>query len=108
MDCSLPSSSVHEILQARILEWVAISLSGNLPNPGIEHGSPVLQGDSLPSEPSGKPDHWYKLKKKKKFKLLLIYPDLFYKAKIFNGFPHGKGRCHAAHTKDTVLTLTAK
>ena len=27
MDCSLPSSSVHGILQARILEWVAISLS---------------------------------------------------------------------------------
>ena len=26
MDCSLPSSSVHGILQARILEWVAISL----------------------------------------------------------------------------------
>ena len=24
MDCSLPGSSVHEILQARILEWVAI------------------------------------------------------------------------------------
>ena len=28
MDCSLPGSSVHEILQARILEWVAISFSG--------------------------------------------------------------------------------
>ena len=28
MDCSLPSSSVHGILQARILEWVAIPLSG--------------------------------------------------------------------------------
>ena len=27
MDCSLPGSSVHEILQARILEWVAISVS---------------------------------------------------------------------------------
>ena len=27
MDCSLPGSSVHVILQARILEWVAISLS---------------------------------------------------------------------------------
>ena len=27
MDCSPPSSSVHEILQARILEWVAISFS---------------------------------------------------------------------------------
>ena len=27
MDCSLPGSSVHEILQARILEWLAISFS---------------------------------------------------------------------------------
>ena len=28
MDCSLPGSSVHGILQAGILEWVAISFSG--------------------------------------------------------------------------------
>ena len=27
MDCSPPGSSVHEILQARILEWVAVSFS---------------------------------------------------------------------------------
>ena len=27
VDCSLPDSSVHGILQARILEWVAISSS---------------------------------------------------------------------------------
>ena len=27
MDCSRPGSSVHAILQARILEWVAISFS---------------------------------------------------------------------------------
>ena len=27
MDCSLPGSSVHEILQARILEWVAMPCS---------------------------------------------------------------------------------
>ena len=27
MDCSLPGYSVHEIFQARILEWVAISFS---------------------------------------------------------------------------------
>ena len=27
MDCSPPGSSVHGILQARILEWVAISFS---------------------------------------------------------------------------------
>ena len=28
MDCSLPSSSVHRISQARVLEWVTISFSG--------------------------------------------------------------------------------
>ena len=28
---------------------------GDLPNPGIEPGSPTLQADALPSEPSGKP-----------------------------------------------------
>ena len=27
MDCSLPGSSVHGIVQARVLEWVAISFS---------------------------------------------------------------------------------
>ena len=37
MDHSLPGSSVHGILQARILEWAATSLGG-LPNPGIEPG----------------------------------------------------------------------
>ena len=30
MDCSLPGSSVHRILQARTLEWVAISFSNNV------------------------------------------------------------------------------
>ena len=31
---------------------------GDLPNPGIEPGSPTLQADPLPSEPPGKPDWW--------------------------------------------------
>ena len=55
MDCSLPGSSVHEILQARILEWVAIPSPGDLPDPGIESGSPALQVDALQSELQGKP-----------------------------------------------------
>ena len=33
MDCSLPVSSVYGILQARILEWVAMSFSGELSRP---------------------------------------------------------------------------
>ena len=47
--------TVHEILQARILEWVAFpfSLEG-LPNPGVEPWSPTLQVDCLPFEPQGK------------------------------------------------------
>ena len=50
--------TVHGILQARILEWVAFPFSrspGDLPNPGIEPRYPTLQADSLPAEPWGKP-----------------------------------------------------
>ena len=36
MDCSPPGSSVHGILQARILEWVARPSSGDLPDPRTE------------------------------------------------------------------------
>ena len=51
--CSLPGSSVRAILQARVLEWVAVPSPGDLPNPGIEPGFPTLQADALPSEPPG-------------------------------------------------------
>ena len=37
MNCIPPGSSVHGILQVRILEWVAPA--GDLPNPGTEPGS---------------------------------------------------------------------
>ena len=33
--------SVHEIFQVRILEWVAISFSGDLPDPGMEPVPPM-------------------------------------------------------------------
>ena len=47
---SPPGSYVRGILQARILEWVAVSSSRGLPNPGIElaaPSAPALQSDSL-------------------------------------------------------------
>ena len=47
--------TIHGILQARILEWVAFPFSGNLANPEIKPRSPALQADSLPAEPQGKP-----------------------------------------------------
>ena len=55
MDCSVPGSSVHGMLQVRILEWVAIPFSRGSSQLGIEPGSPTLQADSLPSKPPGKP-----------------------------------------------------
>ena len=61
IDCSPPGSSVHEILQARILEWAAHSLLQEgedlqkiFPTQGLNLGLPTLQADSLASEPLGK------------------------------------------------------
>ena len=74
MDCSPPGSSVHGILQARILEWVAISFSRgssqprDLHNPGIKPRSPTLWktiyrlshqgslGETFYHEENGKPE----------------------------------------------------
>ena len=49
--CDPPGSSLHEISQAGILEWVAIFFSRASPKPEIKLGSPALQADSLPTEP---------------------------------------------------------
>ena len=51
MDCCLPGSSVHGILQARILEWVAIPFSREASPPR----SPALQVYSLLSQLPAKP-----------------------------------------------------
>ena len=51
---SPPGSSIHEILQARMLEWVVIS-PGDLPNLGIQLGSPALEADSLALSHQGSP-----------------------------------------------------
>ena len=55
MNCSPPGSSVHGILQARMLEWVAILFSREPSQPRAPTWFPVLQAVSLPSELSGKP-----------------------------------------------------
>ena len=47
----------HGISQARILEWVAIPFSRDIPNPGIEPRFSTLQADSLPAEPKRKPQN---------------------------------------------------
>ena len=58
MDCSPPGSSVHGISQERILVWIAISSSRDLPDPGSKPTSlvsPELAGGFFTTEPPGKP-----------------------------------------------------
>ena len=50
VDCSPPDSSVYEILQARILEWVATSFSRGSSRPRNRTQVSALQADSLPTE----------------------------------------------------------
>ena len=55
IDCSLPGSSVHGILQARILEWVAMTFSRESAEPGIEPESPALQTNPYHLSRQGSP-----------------------------------------------------
>ena len=57
--CDPMDYTVHGILQARIMEWIAFPYPGDLPNPGIEPRSPTMQADSLPAGPPGKPYSYY-------------------------------------------------
>ena len=54
MDCSLPGSSVHGILQEY---WSGLPFppAGDLPHPGIKPVAPASAGGSFTTEPSGKP-----------------------------------------------------
>ena len=44
-----------KVKKKKILEWVAISFSSNLPDPGIRLGSPALQADFSPLSHLGSP-----------------------------------------------------
>ena len=60
MDCSPPGSSVHGILQARKLEWVAILPPGDLRNTGMEPASlvpPALAARFFTTVPPGKSNY---------------------------------------------------
>ena len=55
MDCSLTGFSVHEILQAIILQWVAIPFSMGTSWPRDRTQASCIAADSLPPEPPEKP-----------------------------------------------------
>ena len=49
--CDPVAYTVHGLLQARILEWVAFSISRQCSQPRDQSRSPAFQADSLPEEP---------------------------------------------------------
>ena len=57
MDCGPRDSSLHGILQARILEWVAISSSRGSFQPRNPAQVSCIAGRFFTAEPSGKPEH---------------------------------------------------
>ena len=73
MGCSLPGSSVHGILAARILEWIAISFSRESFPPRTQTQVSTLQADSLSTELQGK--------------LIYIYIYNYMCIQIYMGFP---------------------
>ena len=48
VDCSLPGSSVHGIMLARILQWVVFSMPGHVSDSGIEPTSPMAPAGEKP------------------------------------------------------------
>ena len=75
MDCS-PPGSFHGILQARILEWIAMPFSRGS-SQLKEPESPSLQADSLPPKPPGKPCITSrKSHLKAQFWLPLVFPQI--------------------------------
>ena len=56
--CSLPGASVHGILQARLLEWLPFPSPCDLPDPGIEPGSPACRQTLYWLSYKGSPSNW--------------------------------------------------
>ena len=60
MDCSLPDSTVHGIIPARIQNKLSFLSPGDLPDPGFKLVSPACllhsQADSLPLGNLGSPN----------------------------------------------------
>jgi len=57
-DCSLLGSSIHGILQTRILEWVAMFSSRESSQPRDQNRVSCITGGFFTTEPLGKPKTW--------------------------------------------------
>ena len=79
MDCSLPGSSIHGILQQEYWSGVSFPSPEDLPVPGIKPRSPALQADSLPSEPEAGFTHFLASQAQASCLIFLAFSLLIYK-----------------------------
>ena len=96
MDCSLPGSFVHGILQARILEWVAITpFQGIFPaqglNPGLLHCRQILYHLSHQGRPKFPPTFHISASKHLSDYFLTEKQDFIPKFVLENMFTSGMG-----------------
>ena len=77
MDCRLPGSSVHGILQPRILGWVAVPFSRDLLDSRIKSGLHFRQSFLL-FEPPGKPLWRYRLLQNTEYSFPCYTPVLWW------------------------------
>ena len=98
MDCTSPDSSVHGILQAGILEWVAVSSSRGSSQPRDQtHNSCVsyIAGGFFTTEPLEE-------------LLTQAYVSLIKNKTILNIFLKNQWRVHKCVTYQTVVVLVAE
>ena len=69
MDCSSPGFSFMGFSSQEEESGLTFPSPGDLPDPGIEPQSPVLEADSLPTELTGKPNKILKMPPKKLLEL---------------------------------------
>ena len=91
-DCSPPGSSVHGILQARILEWVAMPSSRGSSQPRDQthvSSSLALAGSSLPLAPPGKPINAFTSHKQRRTCLVFHSSHEFHLSDKFSSIQYG-------------------
>ena len=90
MNCTPPDSSVHEILQARILEWVARS-PGDLPDPNSKSEGESRSVVSNSLQPHGLYSPWNSPGQNTGVGSLSLLQQIFTTQESNPGLPHCKG-----------------
>ena len=83
-DCVIPWTVAHqaplsmEFFRQEYSSGLSFPSPGDLPNPGIEPGSPAWRADALPSEPPWKPNYRLRLNNsEKEDKIVFRYLHMF-------------------------------